>query len=232
MCDRYVSPTLAEIERYWTLSDTHRANPLAGYDGHNIMPPAPVPIIFAGEEDSEMSLARWGLVPSWWHQKKMPPATFNARIEDAATKPIWRQALKKTRCLIPAIGWYEWQPLLTMDMVTGGMKVVMRQPYFLHLPGRQVFAFAGLMTRWKAVGSDVALFSTAIITRAAEGVAAEIHSRMPLILPKSAEVAWLDRDQIDGERALHEARDAAVSGVLHHAVGSRGIHTMDRTANF
>jgi putative SOS response-associated peptidase YedK len=224
MCDRYVSPTLAEMERYWTLSDAQRANLLAGYDRHNIMPPASVPIIFAGEEESQMCLARWGLVPSWWHQKKMPPATFNARVEDAATKPVWRQAAKKSRCLIPAIGWYEWQPLLTRNMATGGMKIEMKQPYFLHLPGRQVFAFAGLMTRWKAAGSDADLYSTAIVTRSAEGVAAEIHSRMPLILPKDAEPAWLDRDQIDGERALREARDAAVTGVLHHAVGSRGNH--------
>lgn len=224
MCNRYVSPTLAEMERNWTLSDAQRGNLLAGYDRHNIMPPASIPIIFTGEEESQMCLARWGLVPQWWHHTKMPPATFNARIEDAATKPLWRQAVKKSRCLIPAIGWYEWQPSLTMDTVTGEMKVGMKQPYFLHLPGRQVFAFAGLMTRWKAAGSDVAMLSAAIVTRTAEGVAAEIHTRMPLILPKDAEVAWLDREQTDGERALREARDAAVTGVLHHAAGSRGNH--------
>jgi putative SOS response-associated peptidase YedK len=101
----------------------------------------------------------------------------------------------------------------------------MKQPHFLHLPGRQVFAFAGLMTRWKASGSDVPMFSTAIVTRAAAGAAAGIHSRMPLILPKGAEGAWLDRKQVDGDMALREALDESVSGVVHHAVGSRGNPT-------
>ncbi|MEO8006141.1 MAG: SOS response-associated peptidase [Betaproteobacteria bacterium] len=226
MCDRYVSPTIAEMERYWALSDVQRARLIGGYDRHNIMPPAPVPIIFMGEEESEMCLARWGLVPPRWRQPKLPPSTFNARIEDAATQPIWRQAVKNARCLIPAIGWYEWQPTLTVDTITGEMKVVMNQPYFLHLPGRQVFAFAGLMSRWTAAGSDAAIFTTAIVTRAAEGPAAEIHTRMPLILPKDAEAAWLNRRQTDGETALREARTAAVTNVLHHAAGSRGNHPL------
>ena len=90
--------------------------------------------------------------------------------------------------------------------------------------GQQVFAFAGLMSRWTAAGRDAAIFTTAIVKRAAEGPAAEIHTRMPLILPKDAEAAWLNRGQTDDETALREARAAAVTNVQHHAAGSRGNH--------
>src|SRR5258708_28859026 len=107
-----------------------------------------------------MRMARWGLVPFWSKQPKMPPFTFNARVEEAASKPMWRQAVKTSRCLIPAIGWYEWKAVAATDRMTGEIKTA-KQPYFIHLPGRQVFAFAGLMS-WRKVGeSDDQLFSAA-----------------------------------------------------------------------
>jgi len=54
---------------------------------------------------------RWGLVPYWWSKslKKLRLATFNARAETVATKPMFRDAFKSKRCLLPATGYYEWQ---------------------------------------------------------------------------------------------------------------------------
>ncbi|MEO8006375.1 MAG: SOS response-associated peptidase family protein [Betaproteobacteria bacterium] len=96
MCGRYVSPTEAEITRYWQLSDAVRRNPMHGYTQHfNIAPTVQVPIIYAGDHGLEIHLARWGLVPFWWKQPKMPPFTFNARIEEAASKPMWRQVVSR-----------------------------------------------------------------------------------------------------------------------------------------
>ena len=150
----------------------------------------------------------------------MPPFTFNARIEEAATKPMWRQVLKTSRCLIPAIGWYEWKEVEVTDPATGEIKKA-KQPYFIHLPERQVFPFAGLMS-WRNVGeSDEKIFSAAIITRAAKGPAAEVHERMPLILPKETESTWMDREQPDGQAALDLAQQTAVTAVVHHPVSSR-----------
>jgi putative SOS response-associated peptidase YedK len=87
------------------------------------------------------------------------------------------------------------------DPMTGEIKKA-KQSYFMHFPGRQVFPFAGLMCRWKASESVAAIWTAAIITRAAEGPAAEVHTRMPLILPKEAEAPWMDPKQTDGQAAL------------------------------
>jgi putative SOS response-associated peptidase YedK len=53
---------------------------------------------------------RWGLIPYWWNKtlKEMRLTTFNARAETVATKPMFRDAFKSKRCLIPASGYYEW----------------------------------------------------------------------------------------------------------------------------
>jgi putative SOS response-associated peptidase YedK len=220
MCGRYVSPTMAEMERYWALSDAQRNNQLGFSQHFNIAPTTQVPIIYPGDEGIEMRMARWGLVPFWWKQPKMPPFTFNARIEEAASKPMWRQVVKTSRCLIPAIGWYEWKEVEVTDPVTGEIKKA-KQPYFIHLPGRQVFPFAGLMSWWKAAESEAMLLTAAIITRAAEGVAAEVHTRMPVILPKEAEAAWIDREQTDGAKALEQAQAVAVTELEYQAVSTR-----------
>ncbi|MEO8340580.1 MAG: SOS response-associated peptidase family protein [Nitrospirota bacterium] len=96
-----------------------------------------------------------------------------------------------------------------------------KQPYFLHMPDRMVFAFAGVMSRWKGLNDEPRVLTAAIITRAAEGAAADVHTRMPLILPKDAEAAWLDRGQVAGAKALEAANDAAVTAVELHAVSTR-----------
>jgi putative SOS response-associated peptidase YedK len=206
------------MERYWAYSG--RGNQLGFTQHFNVAPTTQIPIIYPGEEGIEMRMARWGLVPFWWKQPKMPPFTFNARAEEAATKPMWRQVVKTSRCLIPAYGWYEWKEVEVTDPETGEIKKA-KQPYFIHLPGRPVFPFAGLMS-WRNVGeSDEKLCSAAIITRAAEGPAADVHTRMPLILAKEAEAAWIDPKQTDGQAALDAAQAAAVTAVVHYAVSSR-----------
>ena len=211
---------MAEMERYWELSDAQRNNQLGFTQHFNIAPTSQIPIIYPGDDGLELHMARWGLVPFWWKQPKMPPFTFNARIEEAASKPMWRQVVKTSRCLIPAIGWYEWKAVAATDRMTGEIKTV-KQPYFIHLPGRQVFAFAGLMCRWKASESEAAILTAAIITRAAKGPAVEVHERMPLILPKNAEAAWMDSKQTDGQAALDLAQEVAVTAVVHYPVSSR-----------
>ena len=57
----------------------------------------------------ELQSARWGLVPAWRNKDAPPAMTFNARAEEAAQKPTWRDSLKSARGLMPARGWYEWR---------------------------------------------------------------------------------------------------------------------------
>ena len=212
---------MAEMERYWALSDAQSHNQLGFSQHFNIAATTQIPIIHPADDAGlKLRMARWGLVPFWWAQPKMPPFTFNPRIEEAATKPMWRQVVKTSRCLIPAIGWYEWKAVTATDRFTGEIKTA-KQPYFIHLPGRRVFAFAGIMSRWKAAENEAAILTAAIITRAAEGPAADVHERMPLILPKASQAAWMDPKQTDGRFALDHAQSVAVTAVVHHAVSSR-----------
>jgi putative SOS response-associated peptidase YedK len=108
MCGRYVRPDTASIERQWHIGRTN-SNPFRGR--FNVCPTDTIPILRAKRESGEIELteARWGFVPHWWKQAKPPSSGFNARSEEAVSKPMWRHAYRNWRCLIPAVGWYEWQ---------------------------------------------------------------------------------------------------------------------------
>ena len=107
---------------------------------YNVAPTQPVPIIrqHPKEPVRQLSLVRWGLIPSWAKDPSGAAMMINARSETAATKPAFRDALKLRRCLVPADGFYEWQK-------TNGRK----QPYLIHMKDDRPFAFAGLWERWK-----------------------------------------------------------------------------------
>ena len=144
---------------------------------YNIAPTQNVPIIRADEGMQEWAIVRWGLVPSWTKELKGPPL-INARADTVATKPSFRAAFKKRRCLVPADGYYEWQ-------ATSGTK----QPFLIHMADDKPFAFAGLWESWH--GGQATLESCAIITTDANELTRTIHDRMPVILAPKDWSAWL-----------------------------------------
>jgi len=187
MCGRYVAPERAAIERAWHLGRSN-SNPFR--QRYNVAPTTVVPVLRSGPEgEIELLEARWGLVPSWWKDEKPPQSTFNARSEEAAVKPMWRQPYRESRCLIPAVGWYEWKAAESVDQATGQIRRF-RQPYFIYSPDRRLICFAGLMSI-RLVGERVEQRSCAILTQAAQGRPAEIHDRMPVVLPERAFKSWL-----------------------------------------
>ncbi len=214
MCGRYVSPTQADMERYWALTDAQIRNPLA--QKFNVAPTATVPMLYRMGERLYLVPARWGLIPFWWKESKPPQNTFNARSEEAAVKPMWRIPASKSRCLVPAMGWYEWQEVERLDPATGELTKAKR-PYFIRAANRGPIAFAGLMSRRTAEG-DATEFSCTILTRDAVGPASEIHTRMPIALPKDAEAAWLDAGMSDAAAVIEFARECAVTDFFHHPV--------------
>lgn len=155
----------------------------------NAAPTTAVPIILPATDGAlELQTARWGLVPPWWNQDKPPAQTFNARAEEAARKPVWRDSLRTARGLMPARGWYEWN---RRESVPDGTGREVPQPYFLFRPGEPVFAFAGLWSRWERPGAAPVLSCALLTTRAAPGIA-RIHPRMPVVLKPEFEERWLD----------------------------------------
>ncbi|HZR79488.1 MAG TPA: SOS response-associated peptidase [Candidatus Binatia bacterium] len=142
----------------------------------------------------ELATLRWGLVP-WW-SKELPRAVtmINARADTAPERPAFRDAFRRHRCLIPASGFYEWQP-------SPGGRGGPKQPYLIGLHGGAPFAFAGLWDRWRPPAPDEPpVESCAIVTTDANPLVHPIHDRMPVILPVDAWPTWLDRRVEDVER--------------------------------
>jgi putative SOS response-associated peptidase YedK len=195
MCGRYVSPEQAAIERAFRLD--RRSNPNPFVRRFNVAPSDTIPFLRQPSDSDGLELAagRWGLVPHWWKDAKLPRLSFNARVEEAAKKPMWRHAWRHARCLIPAEGYYEWQEAKRTP--TTGKTKQPKQPYFIRRADGALFCFAGLMSYWKDPTTGEAIRSCALLTTDSTGALADIHDRVPVILPESAYMAWLDRKFTD-----------------------------------
>ena len=148
---------------------------------YNIAPTQQVPVIrLRADASRELSLLRWGLVPSWAQDPSIGQRMINARAETVASKPSYRAAFRRRRCLVPADGYYEWQK-------AGRAK----QPYYIRLRDEPLFAMAGLWEQWHDTGGE--LWETfAIITTEANQATRAIHDRMPVILSQQDYAQWLD----------------------------------------
>lgn len=127
-------------------------------------------------------LLRWGLVPHWADSPKMGYRMINARAEGLEQRPAFREAFARFRCLVVADGFYEWQPR------GHGPK----QPWWITREDHEPFAFAGLWAIWRPAADAEPLRSCTIVTTRAGRSVRELHDRMPVILPREAEPAWLD----------------------------------------
>ena len=219
MCGRYVSPAEAEIERLWHIG-RHNDNPFGRR--FNVSPTSIIPILRVNRSTGELEIvmARWGFIPAWWKEPKPPRMTHNARSEEAAAKPMWKGPLAKSRCLIPAAGWYEWRQTQRTDPATGEI-IQLKQPHFLHAPDDSLLAMAGVMAMWKPANDDQWRTSCAILTRDAVGPAADVHDRMPVLLSKDAEPAWLGSNSIDPARALADTLEHGITAIEHYPVNTR-----------
>ncbi|WP_141335461.1 SOS response-associated peptidase [Paenibacillus sp. tmac-D7] len=154
---------------------------------YNAAPGQWIPAILGGEQGfgeraaNRLGELRWGLVPSWAQDAKSGARMMNARAETVAEKPSFRTLLSRKRCLIPADGFYEWKK-------TGGGK----QPVRFVLKDGGLFGMAALYDTWVGEDGDK-LHTCTIVTTAANGLVAEVHERMPVILTREREKVWLDR---------------------------------------
>jgi putative SOS response-associated peptidase YedK len=149
---------------------------------YNIAPQSVQPVVRLnpGSGSRKIVLQRWGLVPFWARDAKLGYSTFNARAEEAARKPAFREALKKRRCLVPADAFYEWQKI---DAKT-------KQPFAIALKSGDPIAFAGLWESWQpADGPPLETFT--ILTTGPNEIMKPIHNRMPVILEPGDYAHWL-----------------------------------------
>jgi putative SOS response-associated peptidase YedK len=176
MCGRYtlgVSP--ARIAEQFELTLEPDLPPR-----YNIAPTQEAAIVVAAPGGRRLELRRWGLVPSWAKDPKIGHRLINARAEGIEAKPSFRTAFRRHRCLVPADGFYEWQPARPR-----------KQPFYIRRRDAQPFAMAGLYETWHA-GRDDEIASFTIITTEANALLRPIHARMPAILAPGRWKTWLD----------------------------------------
>lgn len=182
MCGRFVLTSDAQVvQQEFNLDSLPQLAPR-----YNIAPSQPVSII-TNDKPSELSIVQWGLIPSWSKDPKIGYKMINARSETVHEKPSFRTPFKYRRCLIPSSGFYEW--VKTDDG---------KQPYFIHLPEQEVFAFAGLWEIWNSPEGEQVWTCTILTTQANEKISS-LHHRMPVILDKEARDIWLDKETESGE---------------------------------
>ena len=144
---------------------------------YNIPPTSTVPLVFMRDGQRTLTGAHWGLLPHWAKDKKLAFKTFNARAETITEKASFRSPIQKSRCIVPASGWFEWR-----------REGDIRQPYYFHTGG--LAPFAGI-SAWHP---GFELLSCSIITTAASPAAAGIHHRMPAILEQGGIDRWMADD--------------------------------------
>ena len=190
MCGRF---TLASDAEALNQTFFDFAGPMDLSPRYNISPTQDVAVIANTRPDTAESpetghveFFHWGLIPSWAKDPKIGNRMINARSETLSEKPSFRNAYKRRRCLILADGYYEWKK------IPGDRS---KQPVYIRLKSQKPFALAGLWEIWQVDGMEEPLRSCTIITCPPNAVLADIHHRMPVILPQDAYGEWLTPDE-------------------------------------
>ncbi|HKG26131.1 MAG TPA: SOS response-associated peptidase [Thermomicrobiales bacterium] len=183
MCGRYTLKNVEDLSERFQV----RQVPLELASTYNIAPSQELPVIVEAEDgERDVRLMQWGLIPRWQrvgHAGGVAP--INARAESVAEKPMFRELIRRRRCLIPASGFYEWRQLQER-----------KQPYYIEVKDQPLFAFAGLYDEVEQ-GGCAPVASFAVITTRANALLAPIHDRMPVIVRPEDEWLWLSKDVTD-----------------------------------
>lgn len=179
MCGRFVMNHPPHLLQKW-YEAVMRAS--AFPPRYNIAPGSAIQVVRALPGEREISLMRWGFIPSWADNPATVPMLHNARAETVAEKPMFRQSFRRRRCLVPASGFYEWKAV-------PGKKT--KQPYYLSLRDGTPLSFAAVWDSATMTNGQI-VETCAIVTTKANALVEAIHQRMPVFLDREHWNAWLD----------------------------------------
>ncbi|WP_034917700.1 SOS response-associated peptidase [Gillisia sp. CAL575] len=146
--------------------------------------------VITDENQGEIQLYNWGLIPFWAKDDKIKKMTLNARIETVTEKPSYRESVRN-RCLIIADAYYEWQWL----NANGKEK----QKFLIRRKDQEIFAFAGIYSSWKNPTNNELVNSYSIVTTEANELMSKIHNnkkRMPVVLKEKDRNRWLGGEEV------------------------------------
>jgi len=190
MCGRFTSTTPASELADFFHAETDLTD---GPPNYNVTPTSDVKVVIADESGRRrLDSMSWGLVPNWAESPAIGSRLINARSETVATKPSFRSAFRRRRCLIPVDGFYEWV------VVPERRK---KQPVLISSVDGRPLAFAGIWEQWvreTEAGVD-GLRSCSIITGPPNELIAPLHDRMPMILTEEQWSPWLDPAATDSD---------------------------------
>ena len=185
---------------------------------HNIAPTQPVPVVIFENGIRHFHLMRWGLIPAWVKDPRKFALLINARAETVLEKPAFKNAIRRRRCLIPADGYYEWQPF-------EGRK----RPYFIHRRDGGPFGLAALAETWIGPNGEE-LDTVAIVTAAASADLAGLHPRVPVTIAPGDFDRWLDCRADDAEAAMALLATPQEGEFAWHEVSTRVNHVANDDA--
>lgn len=197
MCGRFTQqrPT-SEIARIFDAEDL--ADDPGGH--FNVAPTDEAAVVVQRDDKRAVTRYRWGLQPAWIDDPKIASRTFNARAETLNASPLFRDAFRRRRCLVPVEGFYEWR--------RAGKD---RYPLWIRDPGGHPLALAGLWTGRQDPESGEWLRTFTIVTTRPTEYMSAIHNRMPVIIQPDLWATWLDRTPRDpGELLAMLEPDEAV----------------------
>ncbi|MEO0482841.1 MAG: SOS response-associated peptidase [Planctomycetota bacterium] len=210
MCGRFT--ILYTWEQVWTFHQPFRgpdAQPAARY---NVAPTTGVPALrLADDREPEAVYLTWWLTPHWAKSSEHRYSMFNARSEGVETKPAFRGPFRKSRCVLPISGFYEWQaPAEGSDR--------RKQPYYIRRADGEPILLAGLWDRWEPDPTQQAeglrpIESCTVLTTGANTQLADLHDRMPCMLEPEQLERWLDPTLTQPE-SFHTFLRPAPEGVL------------------
>lgn len=206
MCGRFaVTGDVDFYARYYGIDDVATESIDQSW---NVAPTDETYVVAEREGERRLDRMGWGLIPHWSDDARS--IHINTRIETVATKPAFKRALAVHRCLVPADGFYEWEP------TEEG-----RTPHWVFRADGHPMTFAGIWSAWKDPATGQWSRRFAIVTTKAEGPITRIHDRMPVALPDDVWEPWLDRTLDDPDAALALLRPIDPDLIMEHAVSSR-----------
>jgi putative SOS response-associated peptidase YedK len=175
---------------------------------YNITPTQPIVAIVERQGRRTAELFRWGLVPGWVKDPREFSLLINARSESMADKPSFRDALRNSRCIVPATGYYEW-----MKGADG-----QRRPYYITSSETETMAFAGLYSTWAGPNGEE-VDTVCIVTVDPNLEISGVYDRMPAILRGQAAIdAWLNTREVDVKEAVGLAVSSPPGTMKYHPV--------------